>query len=482
MRDVAAEVLYGLDWAILVYFLVLNTTYLVLLITAWREIVRYVRRRPFARLDEVFANPMTPPVSIIIPAHDEEAGILPSVQAMLGLRYPQFEVIVVDDGSSDRTFEVLTEAFDLVPVPRALEGSFEIRGALLGTYAPRDGSPVVVLRKESVGSKTDALNAGLSAARYPLVCMVDADAFLDEVALLRVVKPFIDDPSRVVASGGVIRPANGSTIHRGRLVEARMPRRWLARIQVVEYLRAFTLGRSGWSRFGGLLIISGAFGLFRKDLLVELGGYDHESIGEDAELVVRLHRHLRDEGRDYRIVFVADPVCWTEVPEEVRVLARQRTRWARGLADLLRSHRTMIGSPRYGRVGVVVMPYYLVFESLGPVVELVGVVSVIVGLVFGLVNVPFAILFFLVAFGYGIFLTWAALAIEELTFRRYARKRDLLVGLAAGVAENIGYRQVHAWWRLRGLVQGIRGKELAWGEMQRKGFLEEVPPEGDPAR
>ena len=274
----------------------------------------------------------------------------------------------------------------------------------------------------------------------------------------------------MVATGGTIRAANGSTFYRGRLVEARMPRTWLARIQVVEYLRGFLVGRVGWSRLRSLVVISGAFGLFRRDVVVDAGGMAHDTIGEDAELAVRIHRRLRERRVPYDVRFVPDAVCWTEVPADRTILGRQRRRWARGLCEVLWRHRRMMANPRYGRVGVLAMPYQLVFEVLGPVVELLGFATAALGLAFGLLNLEFAVLFFCAALGYGILLSFASIVVEELAFHRYARWRDLATALAVAVVENVGYRQLHAWWRLRGLVAFLRGGQAQWGVMTRTGF------------
>jgi cellulose synthase/poly-beta-1,6-N-acetylglucosamine synthase-like glycosyltransferase len=465
------DALTGFDWFVLAYFVALNSGYLGLLALAALDLTRTLRSEPFAAHDDTFANPMTPGVSVIVPAYNEEVGIVESVRALLGLRYPAFEVIVVDDGSTDATFELLRRSFSLQPVDRAVSDEVPTLGAVREVHASSVGEPLVVVRKGNAGRRSDALNAGINAARMPLVCMIDADSILDEEALLRVVKPFVDDPERVVATGGVIRAANGSRIERGRVVDVRMPRQWLARIQVVEYLRAFLFGRTGWSRLGGLLIISGAFGLFRRDLVVSLGGLDLDCIGEDCELVTRIHHHMRAAGRrDYRLVFISEPVCWTEVPGTRAVLGRQRTRWSRGLAQVLRRHRTMIGNPRYGRIGLVVLPYYLVFELLGPVVELTGFTLVLLGLPLGLLNPSFALLFALFALGYGVLLSLASLALEEFSYHRYPRWRDLGIAIVAAFLENVGYRQLHAWWRLRGLVAELRGSVVSWGEMPRQGL------------
>ena len=471
------EVLIGFDWFVLVYFLVLNTIYLALTGLATVELVGYFRRRSFAADEAVFANPMTPSVSVVVPAHNEELGIVDSVRAMLALTYPDHEVVVVDDGSTDTTFARLEQVFDLAEVPVVVPQLVPTTGAVLSTHVPRDGSALLVVRKASAGSKADANNTGINAASRELVCMVDADAVLEPDALLRVVRPFVDDPVRMVATGGTIRAINGSQIDHGRVAEARIARSWLARVQVVEYLRSFLLGRAGWSRLQGLLIISGAFGLFRRDLMVAIGGYQHGSMAEDADVVARMHQRLRGERRPYRIEFVTHPVCWTEVPETFQTLGRQRRRWSRGLAELLWSYRGMIGNPRYGRIGTVVMPYFLLFECLGPVIELIGIAALLGGVAFGVIDTSFALLFALVAVGYGVFLSAAAITLEELSYRRYRRVRDFAAMAAASVFENLGYRQLHAWWRLRGLLLAIRGREAVWEPMARVGFGAPPPDE-----
>jgi cellulose synthase/poly-beta-1,6-N-acetylglucosamine synthase-like glycosyltransferase len=468
--DRVRDVLHVVDVGILVYFLLINTSYLVLIVLAIAEFVHHVRRAPLAGFDETYRSPLTQPVSVLVPAYNEEAGIVAAVHAMLALRYPVFEVVVIDDGSTDATFRRLADEFDLIEVPRVIPHGAPTRGEVRSVHVPRlRPDPLVVVRKEN-GGKTDALNTGINLARHPLVCMVDADSVLDPQALLSVAKPFADDPLRVVAAGGVVRIANGCTVVAGRIVDTRMPRQWLPRIQVVEYLRAFLLGRTGWSRLGGLLVISGAFGVFRRDLLIELGGLDHDTIGEDAELVVRLHRHLRRQRRDYRIVFVAEPVSWSEAPTTMRVLGRQRRRWHRGITEILTKHRGAVGNARYGRIGLVALPYYVVFELLAPVVELAGVVLIPLGLMIGAVDYPFALRFLCVAYGYALLINLIALAVEEYSFHRYHRWSDLAAAVAASILENVGYRQLTAVWRLHGAWAAVRGKRSVWGDMARVGF------------
>ncbi len=458
------------DSVVLAYFLVVNSAYLGLVGLAAAEVVRHRRWQPVAGADDAYRSPLTDPVSILMPAYNEGGGIVSAVQAVGALRYPTYEVVVIDDGSSDHTFALLREAFDLVEVPRVVPSDVPYRGRVRSVHRPRSGATgLVVVRKEN-GGKADALNVGINIAAYPLVCMVDADSLLDPDALLSVAKPFADDPLRVVASGGVVRVANGCRVLGGRVVEVRMPRPWLARIQVVEYLRAFLLGRTGWSRLSGVLIISGAFGLFRRDVLIEVGGLAEDCIGEDAELVVRLHRYARGLHRPYRVVFVAEPVSWSEAPVTAAVLGRQRRRWHRGITEILLRHRGMIGNRRYGRIGLLVMPYYLLVELCAPIVELSALVLVPIGLAAGAVDLRFAGLFLLVAYAYACFVSLVAVAVEEVSFHRYNRWRDLLVVLAAAVLENVVYRQLTAVWRVQGSWAALRGRAHVWGTMTRQGF------------
>lgn len=475
MKEVAIDLLSALDWLVLFYFLVLNTSYLMLVLAAARQAGHSLRRGPTSNYDDIFANPATPAVSVVMAAYNEEACVVESVRAALGLRYPEFEVIVVDDGSSDRTFERLSAEFDLAEVAPAADPGVRTLGAMRSMHASTTDDPLVVVRKVNVQKRSDAINAGLNVAQYPLVCCVDADSILEADALLRVVKPFVDDPDRVIATGGSIRAINGSPVYRGQIGEPQLPRGWLARIQVLEYLRSFLLGRSGWSGFGGLLIISGAFGLYRRDALIDIGGFDTDSLAEDADATIALHRRAIERGDDYRIVFVPDSVCWTEVPSSRADLARQRRRWSHGLFQVMSKHRRVIGNPRYGRVGIVAMPYYLLFELLGAVVELVGVAAVILGLALGVVSIDFAILFAVVAIGFGIAVSLSALLVEEVIYHKYRSWPDLLRSVAACLLENLGYRQLHAWWRLQGLADAFGNREPEWGEIHRAGFAAEQP-------
>jgi len=326
---------------------------------------------------------------------------------------------------------------------------------------------LIFIDKEN-GGKADALNAGISAASYPLVCCIDADIILDEDALLRLARPMIES-RKVVAAGGIVRVANGCEVEAGRVVSIKTPRESIPNYQIVEYLRAFLAGRTGWSALNCLLIISGAFGMFRRQDFIDAGGYATDTVGEDMEVVTRMHRTLRERGEDYRILFIPDPVAWTEVPSTVRVLRRQRDRWHRGLMDTLVRHRKMLFNPRYGTVGLLAMPYFFLFEFLGPVIELLGYVAFVLGLALGLLNVEFAVAYFIAAVGLGTLLSVSAVFLEELRLRRYPRWNDIVKLSLYGILENFGYRQLNSVWRALAIVSFLRNNQ-SWGAMERRGF------------
>ena len=464
------------NYLVLAYFVALGVFYLVLYGSAALEMRRYLREVRAEQHCEILSSEMAPSISMLVPAYNEEATIQESVQALLTVAYAHLEIVVVDDGSTDGTLAVLASTFDLVPVEPIYDRLVTTR-PVRAIYRSRRFPHLVVASKEK-GGKADALNAGLNLAGGELVCSIDADTILDPDGLRRLVRPFIRS-GEVVAAGATIRVANGCTVMKGRLATERGPHRALAGIQAVEYLRAFLFGRPGWNRLGGNILISGAFGLFRRQSLLDTGGYAH-TVGEDMELVVRLRRHGYDTGRPARVEFVPDPVAWTETPTSFRQLGRQRERWQRGFSDVLWRHRGVFMNPRYGMMGMVVLPAFVLFEWMAPIIEAAGLVLVTVGLVLGQVSTLFAVLFFSLACGVGILLSMLALMLEELSFRRYGRARDRALLVLWAVLENLGYRQLTVWWRLRGIASYLRGKK-SWGKVHRKGFRPADRPTAAPA-
>ena len=456
------------NYFVLGYFLVINGIYLVLYLISFAEIADYVRREVFSGLSELFTSSYAPPVSVIVPAYNEEATIADSVRSFLSLQYPQHEIVIVNDGSKDATLEVLMEEFDLYESDQPVRVQLET-AHIKGIYTSQSEN-LIVVDKEN-GGKSDALNAGACIANYPLVCCLDADIILEEDALLRAARPIIESSS-VAAVGGIVRVANGCKFEKGRILEVRTPRKLLPNFQIVEYLRAFITTRTAWSKLNCLLIISGAFGMFRRRDLILSGGYADDTVGEDMELTTRIHRVLRENDREYRIAFIPDPIAWTEVPETLGVLRRQRNRWHRGLIDTVLRHRKMLFNPRYGLVGTIAMPYFFLFEFIGPVVEILGYAAFAIGLAMGLINLPFALAFFMAAVGLGTFLSVSAVFLEELRLEKYPGWRDLTKLTFFGVLENFGYRQLNTLWRFFAIFSFLRGTQ-SWGEMQRKGFSDE---------
>jgi cellulose synthase/poly-beta-1,6-N-acetylglucosamine synthase-like glycosyltransferase len=450
----------------LLYLFAINTYYLVLTIAGFWRTLRMVQelQRPDQR--RLLRSPLTPPVSVLAPAFNEEASVVDNVRSLLMLDYPLFEVILVNDGSKDATLARLITAFELKPSARSFEYTVPCK-RIRGVYESSAYPNLVVVDKIN-GGKADALNSGLNLSLYPLFCAIDADSILESDALLRLVRPFLEAPGITIAAGGVVRVANGCDIRAGRVREVKLVRRVLPLIQIVEYLRAFLFGRMGWSSGNSLLVISGAFGLFDKRVVVQAGGYATDTVGEDIELVVRLHRHLHDRKQPYRIGFVPDPICWTEVPESLRVLRRQRTRWQRGLIDTLWRHRGMMGRPRYGIVGLVALPGFFLFEMLSPVIEFSGYLVLPLLLLLGYLPISFASPLLMLSVLYSILVSVLAVLLEDITFRRYPKASDMAVLVGAAVLENLGYRQLTVWWRVRAFWEYWRG-DLSWGAMERRG-------------
>jgi len=454
--------------ALFLYYLASNLAYLVMLLVALKTSFAHQRRLESHRLNWMKETPLSPPISIIAPAHNEEGSIRVAVRNLLQLDYPQLEVIVVNDGSADRTLEEMREEFKLRLV-RAVYVP-QVKGALVRGLYRSDANPrLLVIDKEAGGSKADAVNAGLNAATSPYVCVVDTDSILENDALLRIMVPILDDPNRVVAVGGIIRVLNGSEISEGRLRRIRLPRKSIEVIQVIEYLRAFLIGREAWGQGNMLMIISGAFGVFRTDLVRKVGGYRASAIGEDFDLVARMHRHLRQTGTDYQMKFVPDPMCWTEAPSDLKSLGRQRARWQKGLLDVLWPNRDMLFAPRYGRIGFLALPYLWVFELLAPIIEIAGIVTIVLAASLGVLSQAFFLQFLFFGYAFATMISIGSVLQEEVTYKRYNDWQDVARLLSYCFLEHFPYRQLHMVWRLQGLWQYFRGDNV-WRPLTRKGL------------
>jgi cellulose synthase/poly-beta-1,6-N-acetylglucosamine synthase-like glycosyltransferase len=452
---------------IIVYAFVSNFNYFVLMALGFFVLRTQRTTEGSVERDPLFKSRLMPPISIVAPAHNEELSIAQSTRSMLQLEYPEHEVIVVNDGSDDRTLQILIEEFHLYKSARQPLHNL-VTGAVNAVYESQN-LKLLVIDKEN-GGKSDSLNAAVNYASTPLIAAVDSDSLLESNSLLLVVRPFLQDET-TIAVGGIIRVVNGCTVEHGAVTKVGAPPSLLTKFQVVEYLRAFLGGRVALSYMNSLLLISGAFGLFRLDSVIEAGGFELNSLAEDLELVIRLHRISREKKRRYKIVFVPTPVCWTEVPSSWKNLAAQRKRWQRGGVESMWKHRGMLFNPKFGIVGCFGMPYLLTLEILGPCVEVTGYVITVLGLLIGFISITTALLFFIGSVLFGTMISISAVLLEEFTTRRYTHPLDLASLIWAALIENFGYRQTNALWRFSGIFQVLRTKKKkVWGKMTRRGF------------
>lgn len=459
-----SDVFYYLQIAILSYFALINLIYFAFTAIAFFDLLSFDRRSRRRGVGDLLSGTTFRPISIIVPAYDERATIVSNVNSMLEVGYPEFEVIVVNDGSSDDSLPLLQEAFSLFPVADTTRPQLKTK-LIRRIYRSLDHPNLIVIDKER-GGKSDALNAGINVSSYPLFCCVDADSLLNSDALLRIARPFVED-DRIIAAGGIVRVLNGSIVENDRVVKMRAPNKLIHLCQAIEYVRGFLTGRTALARLNALLIISGAFGLFLKKAVIDAGGYRTDTVCEDMELIVRLHRFAHEKGHPGRVIFVPDPVLWTQVPSDYRSLMRQRDRWQRGLIESLLLHFKMFLNPRYGAVGMIGMPFYLFFEALGPVIELFGYILLPLLWYFDLFDRQFALMFFSLAVLYNIMLSVLALIVDDLLFQRYDRAVDLVKMMFAAVFEFIGYRQILTVRRVAAFIT-VLFRRGHWGKIHRE--------------
>ncbi|WP_088009507.1 glycosyltransferase family 2 protein [Indiicoccus explosivorum] len=444
--------------------------YLVLFLVASPKIRRERKLNRHEQIEELSGDNGTYPVSVLVPVFNEEAGVLSTVRSLLALNYPEFEVVVVNDGSADGTGRKMIDSFNMVPIDLAVREQFKT-APIVRAYKSERHPNLYLLEKEN-GGKADALNAGINFSHYPYFAAIDGDSILERDALLKTMKPIIDSNGRVTVTGGTVRIANGCKVVQGKVEKIRLPKRPLEIMQIVEYFRSFLIGRLGLSRVNILLIISGAFGVFEKNRVVKVGGYRTGTIGEDMELVVRIHRSLKDEKSSERIEYIQDPVCWTEAPSTVASLKAQRIRWQRGLAETLWIHRDMLFNPKYRGVGMFSLPYFLFVELLSALFETIGYFIIIGGLVFSIADPEIAFIVLLVMVLYGSLISALAVLLEEWTYHKYPDISSVIVLYVYALSETFWFRILMNFWRLQGLLYSFR-KKAEWGDMERKGVFSE---------
>ncbi|RYG22123.1 MAG: glycosyltransferase family 2 protein [Chitinophagaceae bacterium] len=446
-------------------------SYAGLMVLSIIEIIKYKKRDSYIDYRAILTSPHSPGVSVIAPAYNEGKTIINSVHSLLSLNYPKFEVIIINDGSTDDTLELMVKEFQLEVMDYAYNEQI-VTQPVKEIY--RSANPaffnLVVINKENGKSKADASNAGINVAAYPYFVCTDVDCIIHKDTLLKLIKPFIEESTRVIATGGVIRIANASEISDGFLIKAKVSNKFFPLFQELEYIRAFFLGRMAWSKINGLMLVSGGLGMFDKDIAIRAGGYDHKSFGEDMELVTRMRRFMHDIKEKYRVRYIPVSLCWTEVPATLKVFGNQRTRWARGLAQNLWIHKKIMLNPKYKIFGLLSFPYWFLFEWLAPIVEITGIAYYIFLIITGQINWEFAILLLIYVYTFSVMVTIFSVLLDEVTFKQYESKKEVLKLCGAAFLEPILYHPLVLFYALKGNFYFLTGKTLEWGQMQRQGF------------
>jgi cellulose synthase/poly-beta-1,6-N-acetylglucosamine synthase-like glycosyltransferase len=475
--DLLYRILYGTNTLFLVYFAVANICYTVLMAISLYSVSMQTKSAARKDHESLSASPVTPPIAVIVPAYNEEAVIVQTVLSLLEADYPEKEIIVVDDGSTDRTLERLAVRFSLVRMD-LIYREHVATSLPIAIYRSTERPELTVIAAEHRG-KPHALNTGINTARSPYFCTVDADSVLERDALLRLMAGVVESPENTVVSGGVIRIANGCTVRNGRIKNIDLPKSWVERCQAVEYIRTFMFGRAGWSALGATFVAAGAFCLFHRESVVLAGGFSNDTVTEDIDMIATLRGTLTALGRKYRIAFTSDPVCWTEAPTTVRMLARQRRRWQLGLMQTVAKHSRMMLNPRYGSLGLIGLPFHAVIEGFGSIIEALGTFLIPIAYVAGWLPLPMFLLFLVLAVGYGTLLSLASVLLEEITLRRYPKMRQVFTLIAYALIENLGYRQMVTLFRAQGVLRYLLGQKK-WERVEHTGGHSEISatPEG----
>lgn len=461
---------------ILFFAITVMSSYIMLAVYSYKELSYYLKKNSFVDYDCILRSTLAPSVSMIAPAYNESMTIVENIRSMLTLYYANFEVVVVNDGSKDDSLQKLIDAYELQPVDFYIDYKIKSK-PIRNVYKSVNPAfyKLTVVDKEN-GGKADALNAGMNIARNDLFLATDVDCIIEEDAILKMVKPFIEETEkRVIATGGVVRIANSCVISMGRIVEVKFPTNFWARFQVMEYIRAFLLGRMAWAHLDGLMLISGAFGMFDKEIALLAGGYDTKTVGEDMELVVRMRSYMHEHDLKYTVAFIPDPLCWTEAPQTLKVLGRQRTRWTRGTIETLLAHKKVFFNPNYGLMGMLSYPYWFFFEWLAPLLEFIGITFTLVMVLIGQVYWMFFLTLLAAVYCYALFFSSLAIFAEENSYHQYTKESEIRKVILTSVLEPFLFHPLSVYWSVKGNIEKVRGKK-SWGNMTRVGFATNTKP------
>ena len=418
-------------------------------------------------------SPMTPAVSIIAPAYNEEVTIIDNVKSMLNVRYPRYDIIIVNDGSKDRTLELLIEEFDLMEVPFTNTRRVPCK-PIKRVFRSRDDrfDKLIVVDKEPGGRKADASNAGINITENKYFVCTDVDCYVEPMALYRMMWLVVNSHIPVIGVGATMLMGNNCVVKDGRMVEAKVPSNPLTMWQELEYMRSFLIGKLGWSSHNALPNISGGFGLFDTDVVVKSGGYESTSFAEDIDLLLRMITYMHSVGQEYRLAQIPKVSCWTEGPYSLRTLYRQRVRWARGLCEIVVSHKNLFFNMQYGPIGTFTLPYIFMFEFLAPIIEATGFLFMLWLVFVGGINWNTAFVIFGMIYSFSLSLTFLVLIFDyQLKVVNWKSTTRSYIKLAiAGITEAFFYHPLITLFSLIGYTKYIRNSRAIWTHITRKGW------------
>lgn len=472
MMDTIIDLLVSFfEYSIFFYCMLILSSYLIISIVSSIIVVRYTNRRKVLDPQTIISSPYQPGISIIAPAYNEEVTIVDNIRSLLSLHYNNLSIIIVNDGSKDNTLQEAIDNYDLYLCDDEVTYKVDTK-EVRGIYRSRKKAfkKLLVVDKHN-GGKADAINVGINVSKTDYFACIDVDCIIDQDAFLRLVEPILKAGDKTIgAVGGIVWLTNDADIKSGKVIKLRAPKSYIGRIQVIEYFRAFLLGRPAWASFNGMLLISGAFGIFHRETVLEVGGYNHNTVGEDMELVMRMHRYYRENNIDYAIEYLPDPLCWTEAPSDYEILGRQRNRWTRGTIECLQYHKKMCSNSNYGALGMISYPYWLIAEWLAPFAEAGGILFVIILGILGLANWPLFFSLLLLVYLFAITISIFSILIQSVTYNKYESVHDIWMLILTALQEPFRYHPRTVKWSLKGNYDKFTGQNKGWGEMTRKGF------------
>jgi cellulose synthase/poly-beta-1,6-N-acetylglucosamine synthase-like glycosyltransferase len=448
--------------------------YLLLAILSWTAIKKYYKSKYFLLKEILVKSNHTVGVSIVAPAFNEATTIVYNVKSLLFQEYPKFEVVIVNDGSTDATLEILIREFNLVKVDFFYQEKIPTQ-PVRGHYKSTNPiySKLLVVDKENGKSKADGSNAGINSAKYSLFICTDVDCILRKDTISMLVKPFIENTEKVIATGAAIRISNSCEFKDGMLFKSHFPDNFFARFQELEYIRSFLFGRMAWSKINGLLLVSGGLGMFDKETVIEAGGYWHKSLGEDMELITRMRKLMHKKKEKFLIIYIPESLCWTEVPASMTIFLRQRVRWARGLVQTLYLHKDVFLNPKYGKTGLLIFPYYLLYEFAVPILEILGLIVLTIDLLFFNINYEFLLIGSGFVYLFYISITLISVFLDQLIYKHYTGIKEVLILIVMIFIEPFVFHPLNVYASIKGYWHFLRQKEQKWGVMVRQGFTME---------